>query len=50
MRMKSKSIAQRREQIAQAPLAVRERDELDLGAGQVAIGGNQPQVLDARFR
>ena len=39
------AIAQRLEQVAQTALAIRERDELDLRAGEIAIGGNQRQVL-----
>ena len=41
------SFAQRLEQIAETALAVGQRHELDFGAGEIAIRGNQPEVLDA---
>ena len=44
------AIAQRLEQIAQAALAIRQVDELDFRAGEIAIGGNEPQVLHGAFR
>ena len=43
------AIAQRIEQLTQTALAVRQVDELDFRAGEIAIRGDQPKVLDARF-
>ena len=40
------AIAQWLEEVAQAALASRQRDELDFRAGEIAIGGNQPEMLD----
>ena len=40
-------VAQRLEQRAQPLLAVRQRDQLDFGAGEIAVGGNQRQAIDA---
>jgi hypothetical protein len=43
------AVAQRQEEIAEAALAMRQRDELDFRAGEIAIGGNQPHILHARL-
>ena len=48
MNTKSKRRAKRLEDVAEATLAIRERDELDFGAGQIPVGGNQAEVLDPR--
>ena len=40
-------VANRREDALQPMLAAVERDELDLGAGQLAVGWNQRQALDS---
>jgi hypothetical protein len=42
------SRAQRLEHALQSPLTLGERDEFDLGAGQIAIGGNQIEVVHLR--
>ena len=44
------AVAQRLEEMAQAPLAIGQRDELDFRAGEIAVGGNEPEILDRRFR
>ena len=38
--------AERVEHVAQAMLAMRQRDELDFGAGQIAIGGDERESGD----
>jgi len=43
------AVAQRRQHVAQTPLAIRHRDELHLGAGEIAIGRHQRQPLDGSF-
>ena len=48
MKMKSKSLAHLDEEVLQPAFAVGERDELDFGARQVAIGGNERQAFDHR--
>ena len=39
-------VADRGEEVLQAPFAIRERDEIDFGTGELAIGGDERQSLD----
>ncbi len=48
MMMKSNSSRSWREQVFQAALAAFDADEFDLGAGQVARGGNDREAVDRR--
>ena len=46
IRMTSKSSRDRREDALQPMFAAVERDELDLGAGELSVGWNQRQAFD----
>ena len=41
-------VAQRREQILQAALAIGDADQFDLGAGEIARRGNEREPIDRR--